>query len=152
MMIEIDYRLSPPWSEGEATLDLAAADETALRYRAFPGDQILRIDGVEFSAEWGWVPLLDFASALVEAVARLESGAADAAIDFTENDARIMLRGDGAAIAVSCTFRDGVARIGRAELAAAARNHAARLLADLSGRFPRLRANSDLTRWYPREG
>jgi hypothetical protein len=151
MTIEIDYRLSPPWSEGDATLDLAVADETSLRYYAFPGDQILRVDGVDFSAEWGWIPLLDFAASLVDAAAQLALGTAEAAIDFTENGARIVLRAHGADVTVSCTYSDGIARIGRAELAAAAEDYAARLLAELSARFPQLRANPDLARWYPRK-
>lgn len=147
-MIEIGYRLSPPWSEGKSPIDLATADELTLRYHAFQGDQILRIDGADCSARWGWVPLLDFAAALVDAVSRLGPGSEEA-IEFTESEARIVLRAEGESVAVSCTYADGEARVGRTELIDAARAYAARLLADLSSRFPELRANRDLARWYP---
>jgi hypothetical protein len=146
--IEIDYRLSPPWSEGKATLDLASADEVQLRYYAFPGDQILRIDGADFSAFWGWVPLLDFAAVLVDAVAQAATGK-DEEILFTENKARIVLRAEGEAVEVSCSYASGRAKIGRAELARAAKTYAARLLDELSMQFPELRSNADLKRWYP---
>lgn len=147
MTVEIGYRLSPPWSAGKATLDLASADEAQLRYYAFPGDQILRIDGADFSAIWGWVPLLDFAAVLVDAVAQAAAGK-DEEILFTENEARIVLRADGEAVAVSCSYADAVATIGRAELARAAEAYAARLLDELSAQFPALRSNVDLKRWY----
>jgi hypothetical protein len=148
MTIEIGYRLSLPWSAGNSTLDLAAADEVQLRYYAFPGDQILRIGGADFSALWGWIPLLDFASVLVDAVAQVASGK-DEEILFTENEARIVLRAEGEAVAVSCSYADVSARIGRAELARTATAYAARLLVELSAQFPELRSNRDLARWYP---
>jgi hypothetical protein len=146
--IEIGYRLLPPWSEGKATLDLASADEVQLRYYAFPGDHILRIGGADFSAPWGWVPLLDFAAVLVDAVAQVAAGK-DEEILFTENEARIVLQAAGEAVEVSCSYADGRARIGRAELARAAKIYAARLLDELSAQFPALRSNVDFKRWYP---
>jgi hypothetical protein len=147
-MIEIDYRLSPPWNEGKATLDLAAADEMELRYHAFPGDQILRIDGVDFSAAWGWVPLLDFAAALTHAATHVAT-TREEAVGFTENEARIVLRSKGPRVTLSCSYADGEATVGQRELAEAARRYAARLRDALSQQFPGLRRNRSLGRWYP---
>jgi hypothetical protein len=147
-MIEIDYRLSPPWNEGKATLDLAAADEMQLRYHAFPGDQILRIDGVDFSAAWGWVPLLDFAAALVHAATRIAT-TQEEAVGFTENEALIVLRSKGQFVEIAASYADGRATVGHAELVQAGRNYAVRLLEVLCAQFPELRTNKSLKRWYP---
>jgi hypothetical protein len=147
-MIELDYRLSPPWSDGEATLDLAVSDEMRLRYYAFPGNQILRINGADFSPLWGWVPLLDFAASLVDAIALVATGK-EGAVTFTENEARIVLRAEAETVAVSCSYADHRAKIGCAELAQAAQAYAARLLQTLSTQFPELRSNGDLASWYP---
>ena len=62
--MHLDYRLSEDWDENST--DLAAADETDLRYYAATGDIILRKDQVDLSARWGWIPLVDFALALRE--------------------------------------------------------------------------------------
>ena len=62
--MHIDYRLSEDWDENST--DLAAADETDLRYYAATGDIILRKDQTDLSARWGWIPLIDFALALRE--------------------------------------------------------------------------------------
>ncbi len=150
-MIEIDYRLSPPWSEGKATLDLAAADEMQLRYYAFPGDQILRIGGVDFSAAWGWVPLLDFAAALAHAARRVAT-TGEEAIAFTENEARIVLRSHGETVTVSFSASDATATVRRDALDRMAHRYAARLLSELSSRFPELLRNRGLARWYPGAG
>ncbi len=62
--MHLDYRLSEDWDENST--DLAAADETDLRYYAAPGDIIFRKDQTDLSARWGWIPLIDFALALRE--------------------------------------------------------------------------------------
>ena len=62
--MHLDYRLSEDWDENST--DLAAADETDLRYYAAIGDVILRNDQTDLSARWGWIPLIDFALAMRE--------------------------------------------------------------------------------------
>ena len=65
-MIALDYALSDERNTRAPVTNWLTADDVALRYYLFRGDQIIIINGVDFSARWGWVPLLDFAAALVE--------------------------------------------------------------------------------------
>jgi len=52
--------------------------EWVLRYECFLGDVTFKIDNVDFSTHWGWVPVLDFALGLSSALGGLESGAGSA--------------------------------------------------------------------------
>jgi len=62
-MITLDYRLSP--LPGDRTdRELVSASESELRYSLFLGDVVFRVGDADFSANWGWVPVLDFALGL----------------------------------------------------------------------------------------
>ena len=60
-MIKLEYGLDPSWDRTPADRDLSTADDSELHYDLFLGDVVIQIDGVDFSARWGWVPVLDFA-------------------------------------------------------------------------------------------
>jgi hypothetical protein len=60
--MQLDYRLFKDLDENST--DLTAAEETDLRFYAATGDIILRKDQTDLSANWGWIPLIDFALAL----------------------------------------------------------------------------------------
>jgi hypothetical protein len=60
--IVLAARLDPAWNRAE--VDLANATETDLRYRSLLGDVEFRIGDADFSAQRGWIPLLDFAIGL----------------------------------------------------------------------------------------
>ena len=87
--MHLDYRLSEDWDENSS--NLAAADETDLRYYAATGDVILRKDQNDLSARWGWIPLIDFALARgVDAAQRLqEQGLIEGAALFLQGRARV---------------------------------------------------------------
>ena len=62
--------------------------EWVLRYECFLGDVTFKIDNVDFSTHWGWVPVLDFALGLSSALDGLESGKSGI-FEFTESEAFI---------------------------------------------------------------
>ena len=63
-MIDLSYSLSSSWNERAADIDWGSADETTLRYRAFLGDQIFIVNGVDFSVtgQIGVVKMAEVAS------------------------------------------------------------------------------------------
>jgi len=64
--ITLDYRLfSRPGDRTDR--DLIAATEGDLRYSHFTSDVVFRVCDADFSANWGWVPVLDLALGLESA-------------------------------------------------------------------------------------
>lgn len=61
MLIDFAFHSALPTPD----VNFAKVDDTTLRYYCFIGNQILIINGADFSARGAWVPLLDFAAALV---------------------------------------------------------------------------------------
>jgi hypothetical protein len=60
-MIDLRYSISPSSPERVKPVDMRTADEGTLRYDLFLGDIIFFANGVDFSTNWAWVPILDAA-------------------------------------------------------------------------------------------
>lgn len=86
MSMRLDFQLSADWNAKAAHHDLAIADESTLRYDVLLGDLILQINGVDFSAPWGWIPLLDLANGLKVMCDELLTGEPETVFEFTESD------------------------------------------------------------------
>src|ERR1700722_2040060 len=103
--MNLDYRISEDWDENST--DLAAADETDLRYYAATGDIILRDDQVDLSARWGWIPLVDFALALREIANALSVTDGNRVFEFTESDATIQFERRGQNMTIGGSYAAG---------------------------------------------
>lgn len=79
-------RLDPSWNR--AGIDLASATETDLRYRSLLGDVEFRVGDADFSTQWGWIPLLDFALGLTDLLMRLPRSRHES-FEFTESGAEL---------------------------------------------------------------
>lgn len=110
-MIKIDFQLSPSWNRDLKQTDLASIDERRLRYDSLLGDVIFCIDNHDFSAPWGWVPILDFASSLKMIVDELHGSSTHAEFEFTESDSKIFFRLEGSRVCVGCTYAPGTAEV-----------------------------------------
>lgn len=141
-MVTLDYKLSTDWNPHE--LDLRCADEMTLRYDAFPGDVVFRVDDADFSAQWGWVPILDFALALRTIAERLE-GHDRELFEFTESGATIDFRRDGGPIEISTNYAGAVARTPLFELSNAVDAFIEDLADALETRHPELATNEYFT-------
>jgi hypothetical protein len=145
-MLRLDYSLSPAW-KGPAAATLADADESSLRYDCFLGDVTFMVFEVDLSANWGWVPVLDFALSLVSIVDALAVGdGAEGLFEFTESDAAISFRRVGDAVEIEASYVPGLARVGYADLRGAAKRFLLRILEDLIGQHPDLGANPFIAR------
>ena len=101
--MRLDYRLSEEWDE----TDLSAAEETDLRYSAASGDIVLRADQTDLSANWGWIPLIDFALALREIAESLAAAEVCETFEFTESDATLEFERQGQDVAISGSYAPG---------------------------------------------
>ena len=137
--MHLDYRLSEDWDEN--SINLAAADETELRYYAATGDVILRNDQSDLSARWGWIPLIDFALAwreIAEALAVMEGSET---FEFTESDATLRFERRGEEIIIRGSYASGEITVPFAEFGERAQDFARRLDSELLAKCPELRRN-----------
>ncbi len=137
--MHLDYRLSEDWDENSA--DLAAADETDLRYYAAIGDVILRNDQTDLSARWGWIPLIDFALAMREITKALESTEGTQTFEFTESDATLDFERRGEEMIVSGSYATGEIVVPFAAFKEQAADFARRLDEEVRAKRPDLELN-----------
>jgi hypothetical protein len=101
MSIKFGYTLSDLYPPARAS-DPSSVSELDLRYDYFCGDIEMRVGAVDFSARWGWVPILDFLASLTFALAAVRQNER-AIIDFTENEDEILLVNDGDGLHISAS-------------------------------------------------
>lgn len=148
-MINLSYILAANWNERGEIVDWATVSETTLRYGAFMGDQIFAIDGADFSARWGWVPILDFAASIVKITQGLHAHESELLFDFTESDAQIQFNRQADRVLVTSNYSNAKATTLLVELDKAAACYAARVLRDAINLHPALKTNHSLAAWYP---
>jgi hypothetical protein len=137
--MHIDYRLSEDWDEN--SVDLATADETDLRYCAATGDVILRKNQTDLSAEWGWIPLIDFALALRQIREVLAVTEGSETFEFTESDAILQFNRRGEQMTISANYKEGEIIVPFAVFEQQVRDFARRLDAELLAERPELSSN-----------
>jgi hypothetical protein len=120
--------------------NVAQASLTDLTYRMFIGDVVFRVDGCSFDAQWGWIPVLDFAIQLYDSTRALGT-CEEARLSFTENAEYVGFRRTSDHVAVSASYCSGSAEVPVDELEVAARKFLTRILADLSARWPSIKSN-----------
>jgi hypothetical protein len=145
MMLSLDYRLDPIAAAKTKDVDLASADLESLRYRLFPGDIYIRDDGVDFSAVWGWVPVLDFALSMKVIAEALEQEKS-VQFEFTESNAALDFRRDGDNVEITATYVPGVIRVPVREFRDQVRAFARRVISELCTQNLRLAANPEIRR------
>jgi hypothetical protein len=148
-MIVLSYQLSSEWNARASNIDWSHADETTLRYGAFLGDQTFIVNQTDFSAKWGWVPILDFAACLVEITRGLMKGEAELIFEFTESDAHLQFNRQSDNVLITSNYGSATATVPLRELEQAACSYAERVLIDAINLHPRLKANASLEAWYP---
>lgn len=136
-MIDIDYRLS---AKTYGLDELAVATAEDLRYNLFTGDIVLRVSGVDFSTDWGWVPVLDFAVTLAKLAKSLPDNLASV-FEFTESDATIELKLERQKVRVSASYVANSGVVGYDEFVSACHLCAVKLLTGLSSQYPSLKQN-----------
>jgi hypothetical protein len=142
-MVELGYQLR---RDSVENADLATAKESDLRYDLFLGDIAFKVDGADFSAPWGWVPILDFAAVLNRVVEGVPVHGKEA-LDFTESDSKIWFEYDPPDVLISSSYSSDVARVDYQELARASSEFLSDTLASLIREFPQLAKNREIPRF-----
>jgi hypothetical protein len=137
--MHLDYRLSEKWDEDSTAL--STVTETDLRYYVAPGDVVLRADQMDLSANWGWIPLIDFALALREIAEALAVEEGSETFEFTESEATLKFERQGQEVAISGSYAPGVVRVPLPVFKDQVREFAQRLDAELLAKRPELGRN-----------
>jgi hypothetical protein len=120
-----------------------------LLYYCFNGDIILRQEKVDLSAQWGWVPILDFAIGLDSVMHALsKNDAAD--LDFTESDERLRFERVSDLIHITATYAPGVIQVSLIELRQQVQQFVRKVFIQLGLQFPGLQLNPDFKNWEAR--
>jgi len=142
--MQIDFRLSEDWDEDFA--DLATVEETDLRYYVAPGDVMLRGGQADLSANWGWIPLIDFALALLEIADALSAAEGSETFEFTESEATLQFDRVGEEVTITSSFAPGEIRTPLPEFRNQVDDFARRLDKALLQRHPELELNPEYQR------
>ena len=137
--MHLDYRLSEKWDEDST--DLSTVAETDLRYYVAPGDIILRSDQTDLSANWGWIPLIDFALALREISEALAVAEGDETFEFTESEATLEFKRRGQEMEISGSYAPGEIIVPLPVFTKQVSEFAQRLDAELLAKRPELGRN-----------
>ena len=137
--MQLDYRLSEKWDEDST--DLSTVAETDLRYYVAPGDIILRSEQTDLSANWAWIPLIDFALALREISEALAVAEGDETFEFTESEATLEFRRRGQEVKISGSYAPGEVIVPLPVFTKQVGEFAQRLDAELLAKRPELGRN-----------
>ncbi|MDZ4697703.1 MAG: hypothetical protein SGI86_21370 [Deltaproteobacteria bacterium] len=146
-MLLFDYSLEPTSSRKLAAVDLAHAAPEELRYELFLGNVYLResMEQIDFSAPWGWVPVLDFALSLKAVSEALEEDT-NAKFEFTESDAVLSFERLGVDVEITASYAAGSIRLSHAQFGALAAAFSRRVVNELCTQNLQLAANPEIRR------
>jgi hypothetical protein len=146
-MLTLDYELSPSWNVTTDQTDLTSAGEMELRYNVLLGDVVFKEGSHDFSARWGWVPIIDFAASLKTIAAELgERDGSEVTFEFTESDATLRFRRKGEAVLISCSYQSGEARVPLHDFVKSTNDFTRRVARELCERYSTLARNASFSR------
>ena len=135
--MHLDYRLKE-----DSETDWSSVTEEDLRYRVALGNLIFHVGNKDFSAAWGWIPLVDLAASFAEIVRKLEGGSASETFEFTESEAWVRFERKGEKVLVSASYGEGVGETALHAISEAIKSFSERLRSELVGRHPQAAHNA----------
>ena len=142
--MKMDFRLSEDWDEDFA--DLANVEETDLRYYVALGDVMLGRGQIDLSANWGWIPLIDFALALLEIADALSAAEGSETFEFTESEATLQFDRVGEEVSITSSYAPGEISVPLPEFRNQVDDFARRLDKALLQKHPELELNPEYQR------
>jgi hypothetical protein len=139
--MRLDYHLSQP-----GTGSWSSATDEDLRYRLALGDLIFHAGEHDFSALWGWIPLIDLAASFATILEKLERTTGAETFEFTESDAWIRFERQGQEVTITTSYRPGAAKIPLSELKAKVREFQEKLKTELTAKYPEAKSNQHFRR------
>jgi hypothetical protein len=135
--MHLDYRLNE-----DRETDWSSVTEEDLRYRVVLGNLVFHVGDKDFSADWGWIPMVDLAASFAEIVRKLEGGSASETFEFTESDAWVRFERKGEKVLVSTSYGEGVGEIALHSASEAIRSFRERLRSELVRQHPQAAHNA----------
>jgi hypothetical protein len=135
--MHLDYRLNE-----DRETDWSSVTEEDLRYRVALGNLLFRVGDKDFSADWGWIPLVDLAASFAEIVRKLEGGSASETFEFTESDAWVRFEKKGEKVLVSTSYGQGVGEMALHSASQAVKSFQERLRSELIRKHPQAAHNT----------
>ncbi|RBQ14344.1 hypothetical protein DP939_41015 [Spongiactinospora rosea] len=140
LALDFSVREDPERRKREDELDLATAPGYQLFFSCFVGDVDLRLDGLNFRTNFGWVATLSFAVGFAWRLSGLPA-AGRMSMDFLEDDEWLSLRFDDGRVLVASSYARGIAVVPYADLLKLARDSLTRHADALMAAYPRLAEN-----------
>jgi hypothetical protein len=110
-MLNLSYRLEKHLEEFRDPDDLAKATEVDFRFRVALGDLILAAPPNDFSARWGWVPLIDFVVSVRGILNQLKGRTTRSRFDFTESEATLTFARRETDVVITASYAPGQIQI-----------------------------------------
>ena len=138
MTLSIDYVVFDAFSGLDGSL--RSASDVEIHYLCFLGDINFKVDSLDLSTEWGWVPVLDFAVCISEIVNSLHSSSVGL-FEFTESEESISFVLQNDTVKVSASYSEGEAVVVYGALRELVVGFARRLISELSTSYPETNTN-----------
>jgi hypothetical protein len=148
-MLTLSYRLVQYPEEFRDPDALANATEVDFRFRVALGDLILAAPPDDFSARWGWVPLIDFVVSVRDILNHLKRGGIRSQFEFTESEATLTFARHEAGLVITASYAPGNIQIPLASLEERLRWFEGALRADLVKNVPALDHHPVFNRLLP---
>jgi hypothetical protein len=139
--MHLDYRLNE-----DRETDWSSVTEEDLRYRVALGNLVFHVGDKDFSADWGWIPLVDLAASFGEIVRKLEGGSDSETFEFTESDAWVRFERKAENVLVSTSYGEGVGEIALHAAVQAVKSFRERLRSELVRQHPQAAQNAAVKR------
>jgi hypothetical protein len=107
---------------------------------------VLGTDQTDLSADWGWIPLVDFALALREIADALSESEGSETFEFTESEATLQFDRVGDKVVITSSYRPGEVTVPFSDFRKQVDEFARRLDKELLQRHPELGLNPDYQR------
>lgn len=117
-------------------VEVGQVDSAGLHYESFLGDILLEQGEVDFSAFWGWIPLLDFVHCVTMILDSVSVGSKER-YEFTESDAWLEFdRVDIETVCIKSEYAPGSILVPFADLRDLVGKAGASLMAEIETRCP----------------
>jgi hypothetical protein len=148
-MIKFDYTISPSWIAQIQRYNLAQVSEEDLRYRLFLGDVVILVDSCNLSTSWGWVPVVDFASSMLQIKDELSDGTTSSStFEFTESENTIRFNRVNGVVRVDSSYAACSGESSIQELISEIDAFVQNVFSNLISKYPALQANRTFTRLF----
>lgn len=134
-MVVLDFQLSSSWRAQVAEKNLRYASLEDLHYDLFLGDVWFRCNGADYSALWGWIPIVDFAVSLAR-ISRKIPLSGHEQFEFTESESVLDFEYHAGQVTISASYTADSTSVAQEELRRSVENFAERVLRDISSEFP----------------